>query len=295
VQEAISDTGYSHNVVARELKTGSSGLVGVLIVDYNEFYTDVLRGVEDSVGELGWRFVVSSTGEQWEKQRELIQIMVSRRMQGILVAPVAGFDPEFIQAYVPASIPVVQFDRSSGGHMLSVSSENAQGAELLIEHLYKHGYRHVSFITGADPISSLQDRKRGLLAAAIKFGMEACVCEMPTTSEGGFVAAAEVLDQPKRPDAIVAGNNPILLGIIRAMRQRQIRIGGDVALVSFDDLPWCEVSDPPITVVHQSSYVMGCQAVEMLKSLVHGQHVKSRTLPMALIVRGSCGCQSHWE
>lgn len=293
VLEAISQTGYRHNVVARELKMGASGLIGVLIVDYNTFYTDVLRGIEDTVQGLNWRFVVASTGEQWERQRDLIQMMVARRMQGILVAPVEGFDSAYVREYVPKSISLMQFDRHAGDVFPSVSSENRAGAELLMAHLRDHGHLRVGFITAREDISSLRDRLEGLLDAARRWGMQVQVVAHSADPSGGYQGTKGLLVSSDPPTAIIAASNPILIGALRALREQGRRIGEDVAIVGFDDLPWCEVCDPPITVVHQSSYVMGQRAVEMLHSLIQGEEVSSESLTMELRVRGSCGC--HWQ
>lgn len=294
VERAIEQTGYRHNAVARELKTGLSGLIGVLIVDYNTFYTDVLRGIEDSVGSVGWKFVIASTGEQWERQKELIQVMVARRMQGILIAPVEGFDAAYVLDYVPENIPVVLFDRTAKLALPSVSSQNREGAQLVVEHLHNHGYQRVLLVLSKDEISTMQDRKEGFLETANRVGMQASVIETTPTPEGGRLALEQTfcsLNARDYPQAVVAGNNPLLLGVLKCMREREMAIGQTIAVASFDDLPWCEVYNPPITVVHQSSYGMGRKAVQMMSDLLEGQEVESQQLKMELIIRGSCGCQ----
>jgi len=293
VESAIEQLGYHHNMIARELKTGSSGLIGVLIVDYNPFYTDVLKGIEDRVEGLGWKFVVASTGELWERQQELIRLMVARRMQGILVAPVEGFEPEYIRSSVPADIPVILFDRTAGASLPAVASQNSAGAQLAVQHLAEHGYTRLGIAMSNDDISTMNERRDGFAEAARTYGLTLQIERATPDPIGGYRAAKALLAQSEnlRPQAIIALNNVILIGVLKLMRELGIEVGVDVAVLGFDDQPWCEVMEPSLTVINQNAYEMGQQAVNLLTDALAGRAVASHMLEMELRIRRSCGCK----
>ncbi|KUO96078.1 LacI family DNA-binding transcriptional regulator [Ferroacidibacillus organovorans] len=292
VEEAIQSTGYRHNMVARELKMGSSGLIGVLIVDYNPFYTDVLRGIEKRLETMGYKFVVASTGEQWERQRELIHLMVARRMQGILIAPVAGFDAEYVTRYVPEQCPVILFDRHVDG-LPSVTSETRNATRQLVEHLAHHGNRHVGMILSTDAISTMRDRQSGMEEACGELGLKLSIERTTPDDRGGYEATLRLFNRFARedqPDVVFAANNVMLLGVLRCMKESGFSVGKDRSVVGFDDQIWCEVFEPPITVLNQNAYGMGEAAVDLLKVALEGEAVTSKRLPVHLTIRRSCGC-----
>ncbi|OPG15179.1 LacI family DNA-binding transcriptional regulator [Ferroacidibacillus organovorans] len=292
VEAAIQMIGYRHNMVARELKMGSSGLIGVLIVDYNPFYTDVLRGIEKRLETMGYKFVVASTGEQWERQRELIHLMVARRMQGILIAPVAGFDAEYVLRYVPEQCPVILFDREVSG-LPSVTSETRDATKRLAEHLVDHGHRHVGMILSTDEISTMRDRQFGMEEACREFLLKLSMERTSPDDRGGYEATRKLFSRFARedqPDVVFAANNVMLLGVLRYMKEYGFSIGKNRAVVGFDDQIWCEVFEPPITVLDQNAYGMGEAAVDLLQAALHGEAVTSKRLPVRLTIRRSCGC-----
>ncbi len=294
VEQAIDELSYHRNDIARELKTGSSGLVGVLIVDYNPFYTDVLRGIEEAVEPLGWKFVVASTGENWEKQKELLHVMISRRMQGILIATVDGFDSQYVESVTPADIPIVLFDRHvPGNSLVSVTSMNYEGSRQAVEHFHQHGYQNIGFVLGKDKISSFQDRKIGFEDTSKRLNLSTRIEEDAPNIEGGYEAGRRLFSKINHrfvPEAVLVGNNMMLIGFLEFLRDHQLRVGVDVAVISFDYQPWCDVVNPPLTVIRQSSRQMGIEAVTILKSKIDGELPVDVRLPVELSIGGSCGC-----
>lgn len=295
VEQAIIELSYHRNDIARELKTGSSGLVGVLIVDYNPFFTDVLRGIEEAVEPLGWKFVVASTGENWEKQKELLQVLISRRMQGILIAAVDGFDAQYVESVTPVDIPIVLFDRYvSGSRLVSVTSMNYEGARLAVEHFYQHGYKNIGLVLGKDNISSLQERKEGFEYESKRLNLRVRVEEDNANIEGGYEAGRRLFSKLTYdfvPEAVLVSNNIMLIGFLEFLRDHQLRVGVDVAVISFDYQSWCDVVTPPITVIRHSAKNMGMTAVNILKDKIDGKMPDDVRLQMELSIGGSCGCR----
>ena len=98
----------------------------------------------------------------------------------------------------------------------------------------------------------------------------------------------QIFDQEQLPTALIAGDNTMAIGALRAAKERGIKIGHDIALVAFDDLPAFQLISPPLTVVAQDVEELGKQAVDSLQLLLAGKEASDKTLPAQLIVRESC-------
>ncbi|WP_242549656.1 LacI family DNA-binding transcriptional regulator [Alicyclobacillus mali (ex Roth et al. 2021)] len=295
VEEAIRSTGYSRNEIARELKTGASDLVGVHIVDYNPFYTDVLRGIERALEGAGIRFVVASTGENWRRQLELLEAMVARRMRGLILAPVDGFDAERVAQIVPPDTRVVLYDREVQPPLFpSITSDNLSAAREIVDHFAGHGYRNIGIIASGEHISSMQHRRAGFVQRARELGLNVYVIETESNEEGGRHAAYQVLESRRNGtalEALLVTNNLMLTGALSVFQSAGWKIGADIAVAGFDHHFWCDAMAPPLTMVKQRAELMGERCVEWLMKSDIGVGVIER-LPTELVIRGSCGCQS---
>ncbi|WP_304458855.1 LacI family DNA-binding transcriptional regulator [Alicyclobacillus sendaiensis] len=295
VEEAIRSTGYSRNEIARELKTGASDLVGVHIVDYNPFYTDVLRGIERALEAEGIRFVVASTGENWSRQLELLSAMIARRMRGLILAPVDGFDAERVAQLVPPDTRVVLYDREVQPPLFpAITSDNLSAARQIVDHFAEHGYRNIGIIASGEHISSMQHRRAGFVQRARELGLNVYVFETESNEEGGRRAAQEVLaskQQGNHIEALLVTNNLMLTGALSVFQSAGLRIGEDIAVAGFDHHFWCDAMSPPLTMVKQQAELMGKRCVEWLLQDDSGVGVIER-LPTELVIRRSCGCRS---
>lgn len=109
----------------------------------------------------------------------------------------------------------------------------------------------------------------------------------------GRSAAAHLLDLPQPPSAVLACDNLMAFGALQAIRERGLRIGEDMALVSFDDTDWFPLLDPPMTVICQDVHALGVRAFDTLQRRIAGQATEDACLSVRLIVRGSCGAASR--
>lgn len=295
VEEAIRSTGYSRNEIARELKTGASDLVGVHIVDYNPFYTDVLRGIERALEGEGIRFVVASTGENWSRQLELLSAMIARRMRGLILAPVDGFDAERVAQLVPPDTRVVLYDREVQPPLFpAITSDNLSAARQIVDHFADHGYQNIGIIASGEHISSMQHRRAGFVQRARELGLNVYVFETESNEDGGRRSAHQVLECKRKGvsiEALLVTNNLMLTGALSVFRSVGLRIGEDIAVAGFDHHFWCDAMSPPLTMVKQQAELMGERCVEWLLRSDSGVGVIER-LPTELVIRGSCGCRS---
>lgn len=294
VLKAIEELRYVRDESARQLRVGTSQLLGVLIVDYNPFFMDILRGVEQAADKQGWKLIVASTGEDWNAQKELLNALISRRVEGILLAPVAGADKQDLLPFTQGNIPLVFIDRVvSGSSIPAVTSTNTHGAEMAIEHLIEHGYQKIGMINGSTLVSSMSDREKGYYDALHGAGLTAnpnWVATCNALPSGGYEAMNQLLNRVPDLEAVFVANNLMLLGALRAIDERGLKVPGDIALVAFDYQPWVDLFKPSITYVNQPAGKIGQRAVDLLLAQRDGEPMAGMMLRTTLHIGESCGC-----
>ncbi len=290
---------YVPNRMARGLKTRRSGLVALLVPEIvNSFYTTVSRGVEDVANAHGLHVILGNTDESVAKERAYVELMVSTRVDGVIIAP-AGRTADSLQLLIDAAVPTVLVDRAMDAFPADVvRADSVAGAETLASHLAALGHRRIALVNGHLDTSVAREREAGFRAGLAKHGLD--VDERLLSSGAWFVADAEsrvgaLLDKNDPPSAIVAANNFMAIGTLRALRARGLRVPDDIALVCFDDLEDAAEIDPFLTVLAQPAYTMGTMAMQLLLERIERSFAgepREVVLTSRLLVRRSCGANT---
>ena len=234
--------------------------------------------------------------------------LVESRVAGVIST--LTLSPENAKLLADWDIPLVFVDSAppaGAEHLPRIGTDNHAASLLVGDHLAGHGYRDWLFLAYPARWSTRGDRERGLTEAALRHGAHLAVVESENDDEAAYAALAAHLDgNRRRPEVLIAGNNPMLLGTLRLLRDRGLRVPGDVAVVSFDDFPWAGLLEAPITVLNEHSERIGQIAGRTLAEIVEGQAENEKAgrsakpvyggahqqlIPAELIVRESCGCR----
>jgi len=296
VRKAMKELDYQPNRVARRLRQrgGKRHLLGLIIPDIqNPFFSEMARGVEDVAYANQFAVMLCNSDEDLKKESFYLDVMRAESVDGIILPPINDHDPA-VAKLVESGMPIVTVDRSLADSTVDkVEVDNRQGSFDAVAHLIKIGHRRIGLITGRLNVSTSRDRKLGyeqaLAAAEIPFDDDYVRVGDYKQASGGTLAD-ELLALKNPPTALFVANNLMAVGAIEAIHRRKLKIPGDVAIIGFDDLPWAEALDPPLSVVRQPAYEVGRAAAELLlKRLV------SRDSPAAwlrlrprLILRSSC-------
>lgn len=277
VMAAIRQLDYHPNQVARSLKTKQTKLLGMLISDItNPFFPPVVRGAEDAVSRDGYLLIVFNTDDRIEREREILTVLRSRRVDGILmvVAPNAG-DVSHLQSTVAAGIPIVCLDRIPRGIALdSVAVESAVGTRECVRHLVSMGHRRIAIINGPKELETAQERMRGYEEALREAGIAVdprLVREGDFHMESGNRLARDLLSGDCQPTAIYVANGVMALGVLNALEDLGLRCPEDVALAMHDDLPLAASFRPRLTAVAQDAYKIGFTGAELLLKRMRGE------------------------
>ena len=290
VTEVIQRLGYEASLVARSLRNRRTNVIGVLVMDFEPFSTEVLKGVADAVHGSGYELIAYSAGGHVEAQvgwerRSLSRLMGSLVDGAVLVTPTV--------TDVQADGPVVAVDPHTGpSRLASVAADNLQGARLGVEHLLGLGHTRIGMITGRSDLLSAQQREQGYREALAAAGLRV---DEALVRPGGFEpelareAAHELLSLPEPPTAVFAANDLSALTTLEVAKELGLDVPRRLSVVGFDNIPESALTEPPLTTVEQPIRRMGQHAAAMLLALVSGEEVADlhRTLDTALVLRAS--------
>jgi LacI family transcriptional regulator len=293
VQEAVALLGYRRDLTATNLRRADrhSASIGVVFDDVaNPFHAAVLRGIETVARTRGVLPLVGSSDEDADRERELAEAFLSRRVDGLIVVP-SGGDHSYLRADRDAGVGLVFVDRPPAFiDADAVLSDNPGGATIATEHLITAGHRRIGFLGDQRRIFTASERLRGYREALARHGIpfdEALVRTELHDSAAASDATDSLLALDDPPTALFTAQNLITIGAVE--RLRALDAHRRVALVGFDDLPLADVVEPGLTVVAQDAGELGRLTAERLFARLDGDGGPTRRVivPTTLIERGS--------
>ncbi|MDF1514765.1 MAG: LacI family DNA-binding transcriptional regulator [Anaerolineae bacterium] len=293
VLDAARVLGYEPNALARNLKSGTSHMIGVLLpAVHNPHYWDILDGVAEVVSEQGYHLSLALSNLGLERERLCLKSLLEQRYDGLILLPTfADVLEEEVKALSMRSSPAV-FIGSPIGNADWVFTDIRSGAQALMAHLISLGHKRIGFINGAARPQLSQTRedvyRESLLSAGLVLD-EALIHHCGYKMKNGYNAGLALLDLPEPPTAIWAINDLLAVSAARAIHERGFCIPDDIALAGFDDIVFSRQLYPPLTTVHMPAAEMGRQAAEMLiKRIDDPQHEPMHVfLDTQLIIRQS--------
>jgi LacI family transcriptional regulator len=296
IRAAVAALGYQPNVTAAGLRTGRSGLIGVLAPDISDpGFPPILSGITETLGAEGYATIVVDVGPDRSRQQQLVDRLIARGVDGLVLATVALNDP-VIGHCIAASIPVVLVNRTDAGRRLpAVATDDEAGMRLAVEHLAGLGHVSIGHIAGPQHVSTGALRRAGFETSAVRSGLRAKNIMVETarayTREEGRLAALRLFDRKRAPTAIVAANDLLALGTYDALRERGLHCPADISVVGHNDMPYVDMLSPPLTTVRIAQRQMGNQAARLLLDEIADPAARRErvVLEPKLIVRGSTG------
>jgi LacI family transcriptional regulator len=293
VQEAVALLGYRRDLTATNLRRADrqSASIGLVFDDVaNPFHAALLRGVETVARTRGVLPLVGSSDEDADRERELAEAFLSRRVDGLIVVP-SGADHSYLRTERDAGVGLVFVDRPPAFIDADcVLSDNAGGALGATEHLIAAGHRRIAFLGDQSRIYTAVERLGGYREALARHAIaydDALVRMELHESAAAADAAEDLLTGPVPPTALFTAQNLITVGAVQ--RLRALGLHRRIALVGFDDLPLADAVEPGLTVVAQDAPELGRLAAELLFARLDGDGGPTRrvVVPTTLIERGS--------
>jgi LacI family repressor for deo operon, udp, cdd, tsx, nupC, and nupG len=300
VQEAIAATGYTANVMARNLRLNRSGMILLLVPDIgNPFFSAILSGIEKGASQAGYNVLIGDT--QNDPEREATYAAYLRSNQADAMILLNGRLPEpLANAPANASPPVViACERIPGCALPTVIIDNDEASFVATRHLTDLGHKRIAHVSGPAGNVLTTDRVAGYRRALNAAGIETdrgMIYRGDFSIDSGIAAGRALLaDAKTRPTAICCASDGMAIGVIVAAKELGLSIPDDVSVVGFDDIPHAAAYDPPITTVRQPRRRLGEQAIALLldrlgtKTPVAQSDTGPVIIPTELIVRQSSG------
>ncbi|PRA07952.1 MULTISPECIES: LacI family DNA-binding transcriptional regulator [unclassified Paenibacillus] len=295
VQQVIDELGYIPNSNARSLVLQRTQMLSLLITDItNPFYTTLARGAEDAAHLRGYRLLFGNSDEDYHKEKDYVDAILSTRVDGVLFAPAGDRSLTHLKQLQERHIPFVFLDRTVPGITSDViAGDSREGAIELIRYLVQLGHRRIALVNGSSEVSTARLREEGYVAGLREVGVDIDPELVLRTGYRDFSdeeGLDQLLSQPEKPTAIFAANNMLAIGVIRLLRKRGLRVPEDISVVCFDDLDLASAFDPFLTVAAQPAYDFGFQGVQMLIDRIEGKapsEAQTVILPSELRIRAS--------
>lgn len=296
VLDAIEQLNYSPSKAAQSLTTNKTHTVGVIVSDItNHYFGELVLAIETVFNAANYSVIVCNTNEQLERERVALNLLTSQRVDAIIAAATSENWDELMETGLKG-IPVVFLDRvfDEFGDDAYVGANNHAGAYMATEHLIAHGHKHIGILAGFQRLSSMRERLQGYKNAMLDHDMglrDEWIVPSGLSVDAGYRATQHLMSLPERPTALVINNNLLSLGAITCLKDLNVSVPDDVALVGFDDHPWAAVSAPPLTIVKQPVQRLGQTAAELALQLMQGDNLKHQNIVLdcELVIRESCG------
>jgi LacI family transcriptional regulator len=281
---------YSPHHAARSLSSRRTHTIGVVLPDlHGEFFSELMRGIDQVARERGLHLLVSSYHGHPEEQASALRAMRGR-VDGLLVmSPHAG-DLDFLSENLAALPAVLINSQPTDGEQIALGIDNYGGARTLVEHLIATGHRRIAFIAGPENNFDAHERLRGFRDAMRAIGQaDPWVVPGDFGEASGHAAGRSLLVAKERPEAVFAANDMMALGCLFAFSQAGVRVPKEIALAGFDDIPLARYVVPSLTTMRVNIAELGAHAMRMLLDLRDGGDPGDRPAPMVpeLIVRES--------
>jgi len=297
VEEAVRTTGYRRDSLARALRRSRTDSVGLILTDVSEpAFAAMARGVEQEAMGAGLTVLLANSGEDPKLEARALEVLAERRVDGLLIAPVARSHREAITAVIDHGTPVVLIDRLGGVKADQVGVDNTTPMRELVLHLVAHGHRRIALAAGDTDVPTIAERRRGYLEALDEAGIKADNALIVTGSgraDDTRERMTGVLRLPQPPSAVVAAGTETAVGVLAAAKGLGLTTPEDFAFATFDGFPHSDLFRPGITTVTQPAHEIGATAMQLLLSRIDGtltSRPRAIRLEPEITYRESCGC-----
>ncbi|SDH34353.1 transcriptional regulator, LacI family [Fervidobacterium changbaicum] len=291
VLKVAKELGYIKDATATSLRYGLTKVIGVILEDSsNPFYSEVLKAVEMAARRRGFNVIFMNTEKDYELEEEAVRTMLSRRVDGIIIAPTqekSGDIQLLMKASVPFVILGVHFDEIE---LPEVYSNDVRGSYLAVSHLIERGRKKIVYLSGflykSVARMRLEGYRKALHEHLIPFD-QSYVFEVEEGVENSYRKMIEIIESGLEFDGVFCFNDISAIGAIQALREKGYLVPKDVSVVGYDDIAFAHFIQPRLTTVRIDKQREGEQAFELLYEMIKRKEIvnKQIVLDVELVVR----------
>lgn len=289
---------YQPNPFARSLRENKSKTIAVIIPErINNFFAQVMDGIEEIAHEHGYHLLVYSTHEDVEKEKKIVSLLQNKRADAIVMSVSSQTsDVSHLEKLYQRDLPIIFFDRvCSDIPTTKFITNDYESAYEGTKHLIQQGCQKIAFLMLAKELSITKERYRGYLDALKEAGMQ----PEPTFSlhccrsdEENIQLITELLKSENRPDGILSSVEKLALATYHAVKKTKLSIPDDLKIITFSNMSSAGLLSPSLSTITQPAFTIGQECAKLLiKKLTKPRHNELKdqviVIPSKLTIRES--------
>jgi len=274
ILKAVEDLGYSTNMLSKPALKSQGSIRFIVykkhgnVVSDTPFFSALMEGIDQEARMDGYNLIISYINELENNKMDVLRILEDNAPSGILLLA-TEMKPEDLEPFKKLNIPLVILDSYFDMEKLdTVIINNINGAYQATRYLIDCGHQEIGYLHSSVWINNFDERQEGFFKALSEHYIrpnKKYILMLESTMEGSYKDMNRILQsKPALPTAFFADNDIIAFGAVKALKENGYRIPEDISVIGFDDMPFCEMIDPPLTTLRVYKQRMGMIAVKRL-------------------------------
>jgi len=298
ILKTAAEMNYKRNILASNLRKGHSKTIGIVVPRINQnFFANVIAGIEEATYEKDYNLIICQSGESHEKEVKCINTLINQQVDCIVISISADSgDYKHLKNVIDHGIQLIQFDRVVDElETLKVINDNEQASMEAVSHLIDQGYKRIALLEGPQNLDIFRQRKNGYLSALKKYKLpviDELLVENALTKEMGAEATRKLLSLKNPPDAIFASTSDFsALGVLEVATAMGFKVPGELGILGYSNEAFTELTSPSITTIDQFSIYMGKTVADLYFQEMENKDIlvvpKTISIKPKLIIRSS--------
>ena len=297
VKALAAKLGFQPNPYASSLRQNKSRTIAVVIPEIqNNFFSQVMNGVEEVAQQKGYHVLIYLTHEDHNRERDILKVLRNGRVDGLMISVSnSTTNLEHLESYRQTGTPLVFFDRvCEDMDVPCVTTDDSKAAFKATEHLLKMGCKQIAFLSLSCNLSISSGRRTGYLKALAKYGLDnEMIIECGVDDETNRAHIRQLLQSEPRPDGIFAAVENFAVNTYEVCHDMNISIPRQLKLVGFSNLSAAALFDPPLSTIVQPAYEIGKEAATILFKIIEKKillpNERKVTIASQIVERKSTG------
>jgi len=298
IRQVALEMGYHPSAAARSLKTNQTKVLGVVVRNIDDpFFSEILQGIEDVVQREGYSLFISSSQNDKDRERMIVQAMREHRVDGVIICSTT-FSTSQNRELLEYDVPIVVVNNQAAeDYRHAIHHDDLDGSRQITRYLIGLGHRRIAYLGNALSGRTTLDRLTGFRQEMESADLpipEEYIHQVPGGEpEHGLAGAGHFLGLLHRPTALVCYNDMMAIGVLKGLKQAGVRVPEDCSVTGFDNIILSDYTSPPLTTFDQPKHFIGAEAARLLLAMLgpdsekNATDFKSRTLKGKLLVRAS--------
>ncbi|MFD2743434.1 MULTISPECIES: LacI family DNA-binding transcriptional regulator [Sphingobacterium] len=297
VRKMAEELNYRPNKVASSLSSGKTYIIGVIVPSAQiHFFSSFISALELHFKRAGYSIILYQSNESLQSEQNGIATLLEAQVDGVIISPsLETTDFSHLHKVHEEHKALLVFDRIDDRISApKVAIDDYRAGYLATSHLIKQGYRRIAYVSTASTIKIFEDRYEGYIHALQEHGLSVdprLVIREGISIEAGINATRHLLNQPRRPDAIIGGDDFTALGVLNVLNEGQID-SGEIGVVGFANQTFSAYINPSLTTIDQQAEKMGEESARLFLTMLQsadpvGLSTTRVILDPILIVRDS--------